>query len=116
MKEKDEIPEELHLNYNKARPNRFVEKYIESQSVSGKDLLQFAGSIPPEDLEIIRKAIEEDCENIDFEEWDFENKLTLQFMGKIEDIGLAKAMEEVDEDDLVSEKEVFKILKGEENA
>ena len=28
----------------------------------GKNLLQFAGAIPPEDLEIMKQAIEEGCE------------------------------------------------------
>jgi hypothetical protein len=29
--------------------------------IPGKNLLQFAGTIPPEDLEIMRQAIEADC-------------------------------------------------------
>ena len=35
----------------------------------GKDLLKFAGCIPHEDLEEMKKAIEEDCERIDADEW-----------------------------------------------
>jgi len=30
--------------------------------VSGTELLQFVGTIPPEDLELMKQAIEEDCE------------------------------------------------------
>ena len=33
MKKTDEIPEELELDYSKARPNRFAERYIESEPV-----------------------------------------------------------------------------------
>ena len=35
----------------------------------GKNLLQFAGTISPEDLEIMKQAIEEGCEQIDESEW-----------------------------------------------
>lgn len=36
---------------------------------SGASLLDFAGSIPEEDLKIMRKVIEEDCGRIDLNEW-----------------------------------------------
>ena len=35
----------------------------------GKDLLKFVGLFPPEDLEQIKRAIEEDCGKIDASEW-----------------------------------------------
>ena len=35
----------------------------------GKELLKFAGLFPPEDLEQIKQAIEEDCGQIDESEW-----------------------------------------------
>jgi hypothetical protein len=34
-----------------------------------KALLEIAGSITPEDAELMRKAIEEDCERIDVDGW-----------------------------------------------
>ena len=34
-----------------------------------QELLEFVGMFPPEDLEEIRQAIEEDCEKIDASEW-----------------------------------------------
>ena len=37
--------------------------------IPGKNLLQFAGAISREDLEIMRQAIESDCEQIDLHEW-----------------------------------------------
>jgi hypothetical protein len=36
---------------------------------TGGALLTFAGTIPAEDLEEIRRAVEEDCEKIDEEGW-----------------------------------------------
>jgi len=37
--------------------------------VSGGNLLQFAGGIPPADLETISRAIREGCENLDLNAW-----------------------------------------------
>lgn len=34
-----------------------------------QELLEFVGMFPPEDLEEIKQAIEEDCEKIDASEW-----------------------------------------------
>ena len=39
------------------------------EGVPGKDLLRFAGAVPADDLQLIAKAIEADCERIDFSEW-----------------------------------------------
>ena len=35
----------------------------------GKELLRLAGMIPHEDLEDMKRAIEEECERIDADEW-----------------------------------------------
>lgn len=35
----------------------------------GKELLKFVGMFPPEDLEQIKQAIEEDCGKVDESEW-----------------------------------------------
>ena len=37
--------------------------------VPGRNLLHFAGTISPEDLDIMRQAIESDCEQVDLHEW-----------------------------------------------
>jgi hypothetical protein len=37
--------------------------------VSGKELLRFAGAIPPGDLQAMRHAIELGCEQVDVNEW-----------------------------------------------
>jgi predicted Zn-dependent peptidase len=36
---------------------------------SGKEMVKFVGMFPPEDLEQIKQAIEEDCEQVDTSEW-----------------------------------------------
>jgi hypothetical protein len=41
----------------------------ELQGVPGQQLLQFAGTISSEDLQLMQAAIEEDCERIDLNEW-----------------------------------------------
>jgi hypothetical protein len=35
----------------------------------GKQLLEFAGVIPPDDFELMRQAIEQECSRMDFDEW-----------------------------------------------
>jgi len=35
----------------------------------GKELLRIVGTIPHEDLELMKRVIEEDCEEIDPSEW-----------------------------------------------
>jgi hypothetical protein len=37
--------------------------------VPGSDLLEFAGAIPADDLELIRQAIEDGCEQVNPDEW-----------------------------------------------
>lgn len=37
--------------------------------IAGKELLRFAGTIDPQDLQIMAKAIEEDCEQVNLNEW-----------------------------------------------
>ena len=39
------------------------------RGISGKELLKFVGLFPPEDLDQIKQAIEEDCGQIDESEW-----------------------------------------------
>lgn len=42
---------------------------ISPQGVPGKQILTFAGAIKIDDLEIMTRAIEEGCENVDSSEW-----------------------------------------------
>ncbi|TEU15539.1 MAG: hypothetical protein E3J21_12975 [Anaerolineales bacterium] len=37
--------------------------------VPGQQLLRFAGAIPLDDLQLMRQAIEEGCEQVDANEW-----------------------------------------------
>ena len=39
------------------------------KGISGKELLKFVGLFPPEDLEEIKQAIEEDCGQVNESEW-----------------------------------------------
>jgi hypothetical protein len=47
----------------------FVRALGNQQGISGKDLLKFAGSIPGDELQLIKAAIEQDCEQIDLNKW-----------------------------------------------
>ncbi|MEA5499009.1 hypothetical protein VB834_10115 [Limnoraphis robusta Tam1] len=42
---------------------------LEVQGTPGQQLLRFAGSIPADDLQLMREAIEQDCEQVDINEW-----------------------------------------------
>jgi len=37
--------------------------------VPGKDLLRFAGTIEPSDLQLMSQVIKEDCEKVNLNEW-----------------------------------------------
>ncbi|MFY7802999.1 MAG: hypothetical protein ACOVQ7_06210 [Limnoraphis robusta] len=41
---------------------------VEVQGTPGQQLLRFAGSIPADDLQLMREAIEQDCEQVDINE------------------------------------------------
>jgi len=66
MEQIEELPESQQYQ---------VLSYIQSlkkapvEGVPGKNITQFAGSISSEDIDAIEKAIEEDCERIDINEW-----------------------------------------------
>lgn len=69
----DKIVEQL-----KALPNELQWRVLEftralaasvPHGVSGQQLLRFAGTIPTDDLQIIRQAIEQGCEQVDANEW-----------------------------------------------
>jgi len=71
------LEKELHQRMGELSPSqqrevlRFAEELAKSRpkGTPGKDLLRFAGTISPEDAEEMRRAIEEDCERIDPDEW-----------------------------------------------
>ncbi len=49
----------------------FVRSLVKSdiRGTPGQQLLRFAGSIPSDDLQLMREAIEQDCERVDIDEW-----------------------------------------------
>ena len=59
----DKIPYELQI-----RVLEFVRSLI-PKGVAGKNLLKFEGVISADDLQLISKSIEENCEKIDTNEW-----------------------------------------------
>ncbi|NER07012.1 MAG: hypothetical protein F6K17_32735 [Okeania sp. SIO3C4] len=46
----------------------FVLSFVEFNQQQ-PSLLEFAGSISPEDVQLMENAIEEDCNKIDYDEW-----------------------------------------------
>ena len=40
-----------------------------TKGVPGQQLLRFAGAIPTDDIQLMREAIEQDCEQVDTSEW-----------------------------------------------
>jgi len=59
----DSLPYNLQL-----RVLDFVKSLI-PKGVKGKSLLRFEGAIPADDLQLMAKAIEENCEKVDTSEW-----------------------------------------------
>lgn len=55
----------LRQKYAAAAPS----KAARVQGIPGKELLQFAGTIEPDDLALMKKAIEEDFGKVDPNEW-----------------------------------------------
>ncbi len=69
----DEVIEQLrsmpqHLQWQVLEFARTLVK-AEVRGTPGQQLLRFAGSIPPDDLQLMREAIEQDCERVDINEW-----------------------------------------------
>jgi hypothetical protein len=69
----DEVIEQLkvmpqHLQWQVLEFVRSLVK-AEVRGTPGQQLLRFAGSIPSDDLQLMRKAIEQDCERVDVDEW-----------------------------------------------
>lgn len=44
-------------------------KKVKQVGVPGKELVQFAGTFESDDLEIMRQAVDVDCEQVDLSEW-----------------------------------------------
>lgn len=70
---KEEIIE--HLDRLSEEEQRRMLEFARALSAStpkgtpGRELTRFAGAIPPEDLRVMARAIEEECERIDPNEW-----------------------------------------------
>ncbi|NEP10979.1 MAG: hypothetical protein F6K14_12345 [Symploca sp. SIO2C1] len=69
----DEVIEQLrampqHLQWQVLEFARTLVR-VEVLGTPGQQLLRFAGSIPPDDLQLMREAIEQGCEQVDINEW-----------------------------------------------
>ncbi len=69
----EEVVEQLkvmpqHLQWQVLEFVRALVK-AEVRGTPGQQLLRFAGSIPADDLQLMRAAIEQDCEQVDVDEW-----------------------------------------------
>lgn len=69
----DEVIEQLqimpqHMQWQVLEYVRALVKE-EVQGTPGQQLLRFAGSISPDDLQLICEAISQDCERVDLDEW-----------------------------------------------
>jgi len=69
----DEVIEQLramppHLQWQVLEFTRTLGK-SQIQGTPGQQLLRFAGSIPPDDLQLMSEAIEQGCEQVDSDEW-----------------------------------------------
>lgn len=49
----------------------FARKLVQNEvkGTPGSQLLRFAGSIPANDVKLMREAIEQDCEQVDVNKW-----------------------------------------------
>lgn len=69
----DELIEQLrvmpqHLQWRVLEFARTLTK-TEVQGIPGRRLIRFAGSIPSDDIDLMREAIQQDCEQVDDSEW-----------------------------------------------
>lgn len=69
----DEVVEQLRVMPQPLQMQvlEFVRSLVQAEirGTSGQQLLRFAGSIPSADLQLMHKAIAQDCERIDIDEW-----------------------------------------------
>lgn len=69
----DEVVEQLRVMPQdlQSRVLEFARMLVKTEvrGTSGQELLRFAGSIPADDLQLMREAIEQDCERVDANEW-----------------------------------------------
>ncbi|MEO1430897.1 MAG: hypothetical protein AAFV71_17900 [Cyanobacteria bacterium J06633_8] len=69
----DEVIEQLETMPQNLQSQvlEFARKLVKNEvkGTPGKELLRFAGSIPADDLQLMREAIEQGCEQVDIDEW-----------------------------------------------
>ena len=68
---KDQIIEQVERLDDRGRRQvlEFTRRLGTSAATPGRDLLRFAGTIPPSDIEAIAQAIQEGCEKVEPNAW-----------------------------------------------
>ena len=69
----DEVVEQLKVMPQPLQRQvlEFIRSLLETEvrGTPGQQLLRFAGSIPSDDLQLMREAISQDCGQLDIDEW-----------------------------------------------
>ncbi|MBD2036210.1 hypothetical protein H6F76_14415 [Leptolyngbya sp. FACHB-321] len=69
----DEVVEQLKVMPQPLQKQvlEFVRSLVKAEvrGTPGQQLLRFASSIPSDDLQLMREAIEQDCARVDINEW-----------------------------------------------
>jgi hypothetical protein len=69
----EEVVEQLKImpQHLQRQVLEFVRALVKAEvrGTPGQQLLRFAGSIPFDDLQLMREAIQQDCERVDLDEW-----------------------------------------------
>lgn len=68
VKELKTLPQPLQwkvLNFART----LVQGHSKIKGVSGQEILRFAGVISSDDLQLMKEAIEQDCQKVDLNEW-----------------------------------------------
>lgn len=69
----DEVIEKLKIlpHDQQRRVLEFARALVLStpRGVPGRELLRFAGAVPADEIQLMREAIEQDCERVDHDEW-----------------------------------------------
>jgi hypothetical protein len=62
---------EIMPQHLQQRVLEFIQALVKAEvrGTPGQQLLRFAGSISPDDLQLMCEAIKQDCERVDVDEW-----------------------------------------------
>jgi hypothetical protein len=61
--------EDAAWEHSQVDGRKLIDAPILQSGASGEDLRSLTGTISPDDLDVMERVIEEDCERIDLEDW-----------------------------------------------